>query len=68
MIVAELINILEELPQDSKVVIPQFYRLKTGGLRQNVCDILSVDPCYNQDTNKLTSYGIMPNLKHDDIK
>lgn len=68
MIVSELIEILQKLPQDSKVEIPHFYRLKTGGLRQKFCDILSVDPCYDQDTNKLTSYIIMPDLKAPDIK
>lgn len=67
MIVAELIKILEELPQDSEIVIPHFYRLKTGGLRQKACDILSVDPCFDQDSNKLVAYGIMPNLKYEDI-
>lgn len=68
MMVAELIKLLQELPQDSKVTIPHFYKLKTGGLRQKSCDILSVDPCYDQDTNKIIDYIIIPNLKYEDIE
>jgi len=68
MMISELIAILQELPQDSKVVIPHFYRLKTGGLRQKVWDILSVTPCYDQDTNKLVNYTIMSNIKPIDVK
>lgn len=63
MLAAPLIAILQDLPQDSKVVIPNFYRLKTSGLRENVWDILSVSPCYDQDTNKLVNYTIMSNIK-----
>ena len=61
-------EILQQLPQDSKVVIPHFYRLKTGGLRQNVWDISSVSPCYDQDTNKLSYYNILYDIKPNDVK
>lgn len=68
MIISELITILQKLPQDSKVVIPHLYRLKNDGLRQNVWDILSVAPCYDQDTNKLVYYTIVSNIKPIDVK
>lgn len=68
MIISELIAILQDLPQDSKVVVPHFYRLKTGGLRENIWDILSVAPCYNQDTNKLVNYTIMSSIMPIDVK
>lgn len=68
MLVSELIKILEKLPQDSKIVAPHFYRLKNGGLRQKPCDVLSVEPCFDQDTNKVVFYGIMPDLKYEDIE
>ena len=67
MIISELINLLQQLPQDSKVVIPHFYKLKNGGLRQNVWDILSVSPCYDQDSNKLVHYTIVSTIKPKDV-
>ena len=53
MIVSDLIAILQQLPQGSKVVIPHLYRLKTGVLKESIWDILSVSPHYDKQTNNL---------------
>jgi len=68
MIVSDLIAILQQLPQDSKVVIPHLYRLKTGVLKENIWDILSVSPHYDKQTNNLINYTIRSNIKSSDIK
>ena len=68
MIISELIDILQRLPQESKIVENHFYRLKNGGIRQNIWDIVDVTPCYDQDTNRLDHYSITSNIKITDIK
>jgi len=68
MIVSDLIAILQQLPQGSKVVIPHLYRLKTGVLKESIWDILSVSPHYDKQTNNLINYTIRSNIKPSDIK
>jgi hypothetical protein len=68
MIVSDLIAILQQLPQDSKVVIPHLYRLKTGVIKESIWDILSVSPHYDKETNNLINYTIRSNIKSSDIK
>jgi hypothetical protein len=68
MIVSDLIAILQQLPQDSKVVIPHLYRLKTGVIKESIGDILSVSPHYDKETNNLINYTIRSNIKSSDIK
>ncbi|WP_298844654.1 hypothetical protein [Clostridium sp.] len=67
MIVSDLIAILQQLPQDSKVVIPHLYRLKMGVLKESVWDILSVSPRYDE-ANNLINYTIRSNIKPSDVK
>lgn len=68
MIISELIKLLQDMAQDSRVSVAHLFRAKSGGLRQMDCDILGVNPVYDQDTNKLINYTIVPNLKLEDIK
>ena len=68
MIISQLIEILKQLPQDSKIMIPHYYRSESGGFRQTLWDISSVNPCYDQDTNKIANCTIKCNIKIIDVK